>query len=239
MADTVAQRSSFLCTYMSSHPDTLVAYVKHFGNVDARVSSAKMLSIDSQGMDLEYKTKDHSLPSSSSSSKPQVVRVEFDPPLLGYEEVKPRLLAMKADADEALGTVKAPQITHFELPFKIWTTASLLLLLIYTTSAPAPAPHRHPPNPQPSLRSNFWWLARTLRYGGFFPDVLFPSIWAFVCVVHLGEGAYAATLARRHHMPWHIAIAWVGSATVFGLPVLLRLRHLIKQARIESIMKGH
>jgi len=33
---------------MSSHPDTLVAYVKHFGNVDACVSSAKMLSIDSQ-----------------------------------------------------------------------------------------------------------------------------------------------------------------------------------------------
>jgi len=52
-------------------------------------------------MDLEYKTKDH-----SPNSKPQVVRVEFDPPLLGYEEVKPRLLAMKADADEALGTVR-------------------------------------------------------------------------------------------------------------------------------------
>ena len=50
-------------------------------------------------MDLEYKTKD-------SPNTPQVVRVEFDPPLLGYEEVKPRLLGMKADADEALGTVR-------------------------------------------------------------------------------------------------------------------------------------
>jgi hypothetical protein len=52
-------------------------------------------------MDLEYKMK-----GSLASSKPQVVRVEFDPPLLGYEEVKPRLLGMKADADEALGTVR-------------------------------------------------------------------------------------------------------------------------------------
>jgi hypothetical protein len=34
------------------------------------------------------------------------VRVEFDPPLLGYEEVKPRLLGMKVYVDLALGTVR-------------------------------------------------------------------------------------------------------------------------------------
>jgi hypothetical protein len=133
MADPVADRSGFLCTYMSSHPDTLVAYAKHFGKVDGNVSSAKMLSINSkvrtggphhttrgqvvsrllfQGMDLEYKIKD-------ASGRPQVVRVEFDPPLRGYEEVKPRLLGMKADADEALGTVRdrSPRSLVFPLPF--------------------------------------------------------------------------------------------------------------------------
>ena len=50
-------------------------------------------------MNLEYKTKD-------SPNRPEIVRIEFDPPLLGYEEVKPRLLGMKADADEALGIVR-------------------------------------------------------------------------------------------------------------------------------------
>ena len=132
MADPVADRSGFLCTYMSSHPDTLVAYVKHFGKVDGNVSSAKMLTINSkvrtggphhttrgqvvsrllfQGMDLEYKIKD-------ASGRPQVVRVEFDPPLRGYEEVKPRLLGMKADADEALGTVRdRSPCSLFPLPF--------------------------------------------------------------------------------------------------------------------------
>ena len=34
------------------------------------------------------------------------MRVEFDPPLLGYEEVKPRLLGMKVYVDSALGTVR-------------------------------------------------------------------------------------------------------------------------------------
>jgi len=173
-------------------------------------------------MDLEYKMKD-----TLKSSKPQVVRVEFDPPLLGYEEVKPRLLGMKAEADEALGTVrpkiphsltqlkphppsishnvhnpaitlyqaKAPQITHFELPFQIWITTSLLLLQIYTSIAPPPG----------SGSQSFWWLAHTIC-PGIFPNWFIHLGWAIVIVAHTGEGVYAATLAYKHHMPWHIAV---------------------------------
>jgi Protein of unknown function (DUF2470) len=48
MADPVADKSGFLCMYMSSHPDTLVAYAKYFGKVDGHILSAKMLSINSQ-----------------------------------------------------------------------------------------------------------------------------------------------------------------------------------------------
>jgi hypothetical protein len=33
-------------------------------------------------------------------------------------------------------------------------------------------------------------------------------------------------------------MGWISLTAMFGMPVLLRLRHLIKQARIESIMKG-
>lgn len=35
----------------------------------------------------------------------KIVQVPFDPPLSGYEEVKPRLLGMKAEAQEGLGMV--------------------------------------------------------------------------------------------------------------------------------------
>jgi hypothetical protein len=38
------------------------------------------------------------------------VHVKFDPPLTGYEDVKPRLLAMKADAQETLGMVRSCSI---------------------------------------------------------------------------------------------------------------------------------
>jgi hypothetical protein len=48
-------------------------------------------------MDFTYTTPDNST---------QSVRVPFDPPLMGYEEVKPRMLSMKVDAEEALGMVR-------------------------------------------------------------------------------------------------------------------------------------
>ena len=77
-------------------------------------------------MDLEYKIK-------GSTGKPQVVRVEFDPPLLGYDEVKPRLLSMKADADEALGTVRHNPLLlpapHHSLPFPSLPPQTLIILI--------------------------------------------------------------------------------------------------------------
>lgn len=45
------------------------------------------------------------------------VHVKFDPPLTGYDDVKPRLLAMKADAQEALGMVCALAIRLLLYPF--------------------------------------------------------------------------------------------------------------------------
>jgi hypothetical protein len=51
-------------------------------------------------MDISYKTP-------SSGGEKISIRIEFEPPLSGYEEVKPRLLSMKANAEEALGMVRS------------------------------------------------------------------------------------------------------------------------------------
>lgn len=53
-------------------------------------------------MDLTYTTK-------SGGSK-KAIRVPFNPPLAGYEDVKGRLLQMKVDAEEALGMVRPPPL---------------------------------------------------------------------------------------------------------------------------------
>ena len=51
-----------------------------------------------QGMSLTYQLK--------GSGIEREIRIAFDPPLLGYEEVKPRLMGMKAEAEEELGMVR-------------------------------------------------------------------------------------------------------------------------------------
>lgn len=58
-----------------------------------------------------------------------------------------------------------------------------------------------PPNPQGA----FWWLASKLR-PRVFPDGFFTATWIFVIVVHVGEGLYATTLARKHRMPWNVGV---------------------------------
>ena len=47
-ADPVAEKSGFLCMYMSNHPDTLVSYVRYWGKVTEHVVSAKMTAIDTK-----------------------------------------------------------------------------------------------------------------------------------------------------------------------------------------------
>jgi hypothetical protein len=47
------------------------------------------------------------------------IRVPFEPPLAGYEEVKPRLLGMKVDAEDALGMVRLPLLSPLLLIFTI------------------------------------------------------------------------------------------------------------------------
>ena len=46
--DPVAEKSGFLCMYMSNHPDTLVSYVRYWGKVPEQVSTAKLVAIDTK-----------------------------------------------------------------------------------------------------------------------------------------------------------------------------------------------
>ena len=107
--------------YMKNHPDTLVAYVKYFGKVRGKVTTARMTAIDTkvrvpvilrrgreghtscQGMSLAYQLK---------NGENGQVHVPFNPPLAGYDDVKPRLLSMKADAQEDLGMVRLLLCCH-------------------------------------------------------------------------------------------------------------------------------
>ncbi|KAG7449207.1 uncharacterized protein BT62DRAFT_669993 [Guyanagaster necrorhizus] len=135
MADPVAEKSGFLRMYMSSHPDTLVAYAKFYGQVKENIKSAEMSAIDTKSMTL--------MCTLANGSKKEVV-VVLDPPLKGYEDVKPRLLEMKALTQEGLGMIKAPHITSFRFPLTVntWFTLFILGCLLYIGTSPS-----HPKSP--------------------------------------------------------------------------------------------
>ena len=71
-------------------------------------------------MNLKYKTK-------NKSNEDKEVRVTFDPPLSSYEEVKPRLLSMTADAQEALGMVSKITLLNTTHHFYIFIALKLKL----------------------------------------------------------------------------------------------------------------
>ncbi|PCH34859.1 hypothetical protein WOLCODRAFT_19627 [Wolfiporia cocos MD-104 SS10] len=213
MSDPVAAKSGFLCMYMSNHPDTLVAYVRHWGNVTDKVSNAAMTSIDSN-------TK-------SSGDLKKEIRIVFDPPLAGYEEVKPRLLSMKVDAEEALGMARAPQITTFQMPSQIIYTGSLIASLCYMTYAPV--------NPSPEY-ALWFYPANYLRQ--YLPYWAVAASWYFLVFVHAMEALYALTLCIKHQTPLLVGVQYVLFTAVFGFPVLGELRRQKQVARIDSILKG-
>ncbi|KAF9222279.1 hypothetical protein BS17DRAFT_783463 [Gyrodon lividus] len=218
MSDPVVSKSGFLCMYMKNHPDTLVAYVKYFGKVAGNVVTAEMTSIDSQGMNLSYK-----LTSGDASS----VHVKFDPPLAGYDEVKPRLLAMKADAQEGLGMLQTPVITSFRLPFSAIGFVYGTLGAAYVASSFLPA--------SIAELALFAPARALISVLGFQPS-LKGALQACV-VIHTLESVYTWSLCKRYVKSQFVTAAYVAATIAVGMPIWSDLRKRVQEKRIESVMK--
>jgi len=212
--DPVAEKSGFLRMYMSNHPDTLVAYAKWYGKVKEAITGAEMAAIDTKSMTLTCTLK--------SGAKKEVY-ISIDPPLNGYEDVKPRLLEMKALAQEGLGMIKAPHITTFPLTRNIIVAAPLMLLQAYLAYSP-----------HDSSSSVFYvahFVQQILGVGilRVFSNILFS--------VHALESLYTFHLCRKHHTGFSLGALYVASTFLCGFPVWTNLRKNIQAARIGSVMK--
>jgi putative heme iron utilization protein len=83
-----AEISSRICNHMNEdHADAIVLYAQVFGGVK-QASSAQMLAIDAQGMDLTAEINGESVP----------VRIQFDHTLANAEDAHHTLIAMVKQA---------------------------------------------------------------------------------------------------------------------------------------------
>ncbi|KAJ6552064.1 hypothetical protein DFH09DRAFT_1366453 [Mycena vulgaris] len=215
MSDPVAAKSGFLRMYMSSHPDTLVGYAKWYGKVEEPITSAEMTAIDTKSMTLTCTLK--------NGSKKEVV-VVIDPPLAGYDDVKPRLLEMKAISQEGLGMIKSPQITAFHLPPR-GINAALLFYSLLPYGAFAVSDGQSP----------FFAPAQFL-YSYVSPKT-FKIFLAIVFGVHFLEGLYTLSLCRKHRANFRVTVSYFTATVFVGYHVWQDLRKRIQNARIESVMK--
>ncbi|KIJ31472.1 hypothetical protein M422DRAFT_185882 [Sphaerobolus stellatus SS14] len=173
------------------------------------------------------------MPSTSSFEKG--VSIKFDPPLAGYEEVKPRLLGMKLDAEESLSMislsctqsnaeayVKRPPITTFELRREAFITLFAVAFLLYVTFSYS----------QPT--STIW------NFGPWLRDTVGPTSMKLSCGVaiflHSLEALYVASVCKRHSTG---LLKWTFATFFLGYPALRRLRALVHKGRIDSIQKIH
>ncbi|KAK2461097.1 hypothetical protein APHAL10511_006876 [Amanita phalloides] len=207
--DPVADKSAFLRVYMSHHPDTLVAYAKWYGKVEAPISSAEMIDINTTSMTLLCTLK---------SGEKQTSTITFNPPLSGYDAVKPRLLEMKAIAQEKLGMIKAPQITTFEFPLP---GAYLAIVYVGFFSFLTFFPENHLAKPVLDVVG----ASNVLR------------IVQISVVLHVLESLYTLSLCRKHKTGFKVATLYTVGTVIFGFCMWVDLRKRIQKARIDSVMK--
>ncbi|KAJ3511060.1 hypothetical protein NLJ89_g4318 [Agrocybe chaxingu] len=216
-SDPVAAKSGFLKMYMSSHPDTLVAYAKWFGKVEGAITGAEMSAIDCNSMTLTCAMK---------GGEKRVVRVPIEPPLKGYDDVKPRLLEMKAFAQEGLGMIKAPQITTFKLPRQSYSSAAICSFAYYlfffgVSSWGSASPLAGPAKFIVSFTGTGLWTF---------------SVW-FIGITHPLEALYAAYLSRQYSTGLVLGSLYTVSTLIAGFPVWKSMRKDVQAKRIESVMK--
>ncbi|XP_006456581.1 hypothetical protein AGABI2DRAFT_122469 [Agaricus bisporus var. bisporus H97] len=215
-SDPVAEKADHLRMYMSNHPETLFAYAKWYGNVGEIIKKVEMMNIDVQGLLLRCTLK--------AGGKIDVY-IPITPPLKSYEDVKPRLLEMKALAQEGLGIVKPPMVTKFYFPLTALLTISALTATAFCIYAPSLTP-------RPVLAT----ITFITRLGGLTRSWLEPSFYIGT-FLHVPEALYMVHLSRKHQMRFGLGIAYVIATLVCGFPMWVNLKKEIKALRIESAMK--
>ncbi|KAG6815706.1 hypothetical protein H0H93_009146 [Arthromyces matolae] len=233
MSDPVAEKSGFLRKYMSGHPDTLVAYAKWFGKVEDPITSAEMTAIDTKVGLYTYRiahTTDKAdrqsmtLLCTLKNGTKKEVYVPIDPPLKGYDDVKPRLLDMKATAQEKLGMIKAPHIASFHPPPASALVGPAILVgsIIYLFLAPIDG---RSPVYEPARLVHSVVGTKAVNVGMY-----------ILAAAHVLEAGYTSTLCRKH-TGFFTGAAYVLGTVVFGFPIWQDLRARIQNARIDSVMK--
>ncbi|KEI41403.1 uncharacterized protein L969DRAFT_85174 [Mixia osmundae IAM 14324] len=209
--DEVASKSGFLSMYMSNHRDTLVAYCMHYGKVK-RAVNAKMDSISSDSMIISY------LPY-RDASEPKTVTIPFEPRLQSYDEARPRLLAMKAEAEQALRMDTVPVVDSFRLGRLVPFIMTLVTFLVACT-----------------VMEDHEFGGRIRNAAGGMRTIV--AAWIFAISCHIAEAYYQYTLCRKHKTGVRNTFLWVFLTFLLGVAGFSEFKRIVKERKIASLSKS-
>ncbi|KIJ08217.1 hypothetical protein PAXINDRAFT_89190, partial [Paxillus involutus ATCC 200175] len=143
------------------------------------------------------------------------------------DQVKPRLLAMKADAQEGLGMLKTPVITSFRFPFSKIVSTYSGLGAFYVALSYLPT----------SISGVVFASARTVASAMGFQHSVIGAIQVGA-VMHVFESLYTWYLCRRYVKSKFLTVAYVAATILIGVPIWSDLRKRVQEMRIKSVMKA-
>ncbi|KAB5592322.1 hypothetical protein CTheo_4252 [Ceratobasidium theobromae] len=139
--------------------------------------------------------------------KTQEIRLIIDPPIEVYDEVKPRLIAMREEALEGIGMVRASPPISKNVTYHGYSASQ-------------------------SRVDNSTGATVRAAVGG---APMIKAIWIFVGVVHAAEAVYMAALCKRHKTGVPLGSLWTISVLAFGFPFWMEFRRIVQRERIASI----
>ncbi|CAD6593687.1 MAG: hypothetical protein ASARMPRED_007848 [Alectoria sarmentosa] len=237
--DPIAAKSVFLASYMSQHADTLVAYIvfylqspiwsgekfKTSKERDSKTSlravdikQPRMLKITSKEMTIQYRD------ARVGRGETKKVDIPFDPPMLGYEEVRPRLLQMKIEAEEGIGMPKRPTVSVYRFPTARNTLIVVAMVSFWVAAATTTDP------------DGFFGRIRRLT-GGEWTIRASGMLMVRSMQLRVSSPLLMLTDLAHHRLHHTLQLELSSTVPVFGSAGLLEFRKVVREARIAGISK--
>lgn len=227
-SDTEEVQKTFqIITHMNkAHKSSLSRYLRHIHHLSAISASQNptLTCIQKSSLTITIDSLWKSIPWANFKSKRwQTYYIPLDPPLQDdLNDIRPRLIAMDADAKTALG-ISDIIIERYTAPENILERLNILIICFTFLMFPLP-------------RSFF-----NVFIGSFVPEgfagfllAVSPYVWWFMVLVHSGETIYfVKSPMMRHDVPvlsknwWK----WVGSTMVEGVGAQWRFGRLVEGER--------
>ena len=225
MADEAAKEAATrnrIITHMNNdHQDSLIRYLEHFHAVSSfGARNAHLEDVTSSSMSIKASGRRYDIP--------------IKPTLAAWSEIRPRVVAMDAEAIAGLGRSHV-SVKKYVRPYGFMLVVFIGALLFLVSFAkrsnfePGSLLNDNLLRHVPLLLANFCWQVQ--------PLIFYP-----ILILHLGEAVYMASSRLSTHtvpMGGQLWLTWVCGTFIEGYGSFVRFDALVKEEELRRANAKH